>query len=905
MKLRRVAAVLAVGTVVLAAIIAGGAGGASVAQAESGSSALQVSWNGDKSSAASYQPARDATSKHFDDFKNLSVSVDQTKDLIDQTVTVTVTGMPGRTRTVTSTGGTVYEFGSDFVQAMQCWGNPNAADFYKNCEWGAFQYEGASAPSVLIGEETGVGNANGRGTTFTKSYFTKPGERDIPFRAVDGKTYSSGSTDSISHDAPILDVFNASTTNERTVPVDSQGSATFEFEAQSASAQPYLGCGNTASATGDKCWLVIVPRGEHNSEARTYCSTNLSAYPAAQQGAPVNPACDYWGNRMVIPLQFRSTSDSCAAGGNEIPVGGTELAQGAMQSWQKALCRSKGKAFTFTSSADQLAREQLVTKQAAAVFTTRPVTSSYVSDAVDSDAVSSTKVAYAPMAVASIGIAYVANNDGATYTNLRLSPRLIAKMITNSYQWNSGLGLTVGVGGSGVASTVSSSVWKLPASTWQSPVRTLRLDPEFKKLNPDVTLSGNGSVVLVGPNASDAVAALWRYLQADDKARAFLAGQADNVGDGDSENAGMTINPYYLPKNAAAVVPTMIEKQLLSASGATVGTLVPKTDSSGKYLWTKVGQTDAAGASMCLCDAAVDSLSQSDQTLMPRMLTTSSQPRYDMSQVAPYAASFAAAAARVFKVDTGSKTTWVPNASVPNGGSYGSDGQQRWTTAFVNGFTTAAEAKRLGLPMATLQVPNKPGSYVSANTTTMTAAVAARTATKVSGFSMVPDAEALPASAYPLTSIVYLAVNRADPAAQRRAYADLIDAATSTQGQTIGMAMGQLPPGYAPLPTALRTQAAKTADSLRVDDPSASPSATSSSAAGAPSAAASAPAPGANPSGASSSAGPVAFPSQTPTATPGLAGDGPPTAIYGGVLVASVIGLGAGPFLLRRKRLGP
>lgn len=906
MRNRRALWALAAAAVAFALVAASGIGlSASVARAQSSDSSVKLTWANPASAYAKYQPTRDQTSKHYDDFAKLTVSVDQTRDLVDQTVTVSITGMPGQTQTVKTPGGALFEFGSSFVQAMQCWGDPLAADFYKNCEWGAFQYESKSAPSVLIGAEAGVGNANGRGTTYTKSYFSKPGELDVPFRAVDGKVYSSGATDSVSRDAPILDVFNAANTNERTIPVDAQGSASFEFETQSASSQPYLGCGNASSATGDQCWLVVVPRGNHNSTSRQYCSTDLTSFPAAQQGSPINPNCDYWSNRVVVPLTFRNTTESCASGGNEIAVGGTELAQGAFTSWQKSLCRTKKEAFAFTSSADQLAREQLVTGQANAVFTMRPITSDYVSNALDSEAVTNAKIAYAPMAVASVGVAYVANSGGTTYTNLRLTPRLIAKLITNSYGLVSGLGRTVSVGGVGMYYKIDPSVYQLPASAWQSPVDALRHDPEFLQTNPGVNLTGSGTLVLVGPNASDAIAQLWRYLQADDKARAFLSGQADNVLDGDGGNAGMTINPYYLPKGyAAAKVPTMTLQKLKNAQGIEMPTLVPARDNDGSYKWTKVGQTDAEGKPACLCDAPVDTLSQSDQTLMPRLLDTEKQPRYDMSQVVPYAASYAAAASQVFGVNTGSKITWEPNASLPNGGTYRSDGQQRWTEAFIGGFTTSSEAARLALPMAALQVPNKEETFVVPDRTAMDAAVAARAASSVTGFSMVPDAEALPQNAYPMTALVYLAVNRATPLAQRRAYADLITAATSDQGQTNGMSIGQLPEGYAPLSQALRKEAAKAAASLRVADPATSSPTPSDGTGTQPSTQPATVPPPAQPS-TNTSATPVAFPSETATPTPDVATDGPPTAIYGGVLVASVLGLAAGPFLLRRKRLGP
>ncbi len=875
----------------------GFAGGAPTAKA-AGSSSVTVSWTGgNAASVQKYQPTRDSSSSHYADFKYLKVSVDQTSDLVDQTITVNVTGMPGNTKTITSTGGSVFEFGSDFVQAMQCWGDPTAADFYKNCQWGAFEYESSNAPSVLIGEEAGVGNANGRGTTYTKSYFTKSGELDVPFRAVSGKQYSTGATDSTSRDAPILDVFSAANTNERTVPVGTNGATSFEFETQTAAAQPYLGCGNPKSATGTSCYLVLVPRGEHNSTSRQYCTTNLSDYPVAQQGSPVNPNCDYWGNRIVVPLSFRATTDSCSAGGNEVGLVGTELIQGAFESWQKALCRSKKEAFSFTSSADRVARDQLVSGQSNAAFTMRPVTADYLSSTVDDQTLADRKITYAPVAVASVGIAFVGNYSGNSFTDVKLTPRLIAKLLTNSYEWESGLGKAKGVGGAGAASSVATSEYALPSTAWQSPVRTLRTDPEFIALNPDVHLIGSGSLVLVGPNPSDSIAQLWRYLQADDKARAFLAGDADNLLAGDGSNAGMTINPYYLPKgHKNAKVPVFVEKKLATAAGGTMPTLVPDRDSSGDYVWEKVGLTTSSGAALCLCDAGVDTLNQADQTLLPRMLDTAGQPRYDLSQVVPYASSYAAAATRVFRVDSGSKTTWEANASLPNGGSYRSDGQQRWTSAFLNGFTTTADAARLALPMAQLQVPNQTRVFVSPTQSAMAAAVTARSESTVSGFVQVPNAGSLSATAYPLTGIVYLAVSGKARDATRRSYADLVDFAVSDTGQSIGSAIGQLPEGYSPLPAPMRTQAKKMAAQLRI--------ATDTSAATTQSSTAAAANPATVNSAAAASVAAGAQAADTPVATQDAI-SGPPSFVVGGALLTSVAGLAVGPYLMRRRRIYP
>jgi hypothetical protein len=72
------------------------------------------------------------------------------------------------------------------------------------------------------------------------------------------------------------------------------------------------------------------------------------------------------------------------------------------------------------------------------------------------------------------------------------------------------------------------------------------------------------------------------------------------------------------------------------------------------------------------------------------------------------------------------------------------------------------------------------------------------------------------AGGYPLTEVTYAAVSTSQSAARLKDYADLIAYAAGV-GQTPGVAPGNLPPGYLPLPATLKAQALSVVAKLRAD----------------------------------------------------------------------------------------
>jgi hypothetical protein len=110
--------------------------------------------------------------------------------------------------------------------------------------------------------------------------------------------------------------------------------------------------------------------------------------------------------------------------------------------------------------------------------------------------------------------------DGQPVTEMVLNPRLVAKLLTQSYQ-----------------ADVADGERRSYLST--NPV-SLRHDPEFLELNPEFDQFVNGAEpagLMVPIGNEDVFAQLWKWIKADADANAFLAGTADED--------GMVINRYY------------------------------------------------------------------------------------------------------------------------------------------------------------------------------------------------------------------------------------------------------------------------------------------------------------------------------------------------------------------------
>ncbi|MFJ3900669.1 hypothetical protein [Streptomyces sp. NPDC090025] len=473
---------------------------------------------GDRAEAAAPAPERSSavtkngTKGPYDDFSRLKVTVHQTRDLRSQGVRVTWTdGAPTELRN------------NNYLQIFQCWGDDPAGPAREQCQYGAAA-TGSDFGAYVDRRLIPVGS-----DPLEKQYDKKipdpqvPGlELDpfVPFKPVKGPQTRS-LTD--------WTYFGPGDTNEQffanTQP-DGTGQAVVSL--QTTREAPHLGCGDPLTGPGGtvrgrSCWLVVVPRGVHDPDG----TTGNSYRPVSSALSATN-----WAQRIVFPLDFLPVRDACATDKSERRMTGSELVTDAVTSWQAALCAGGSSRFTFTQRGEDLARraiEQPTSTSPGLAFTVKPVEG--VQTAV-----------HAPVAVSglTVGFFWEADRIGRV-GDLKLSPRLLAKMLTYSYPYD-----------------IRQLTFNRPAPDHvkANPLSIVK-DPEFLQLNPEFARNPQAPQIYPGgilfsAERSDVNGIVWKYLRSDKDARAFLEGKADPW--------GMKINPYYEDLNLAKEGPDEFPK---------------------------------------------------------------------------------------------------------------------------------------------------------------------------------------------------------------------------------------------------------------------------------------------------------------------------------------------------------
>ncbi|MEU3185457.1 hypothetical protein ABZ707_14825 [Streptomyces sp. NPDC006923] len=636
----------------------------------------------------------------YDDFSDLRVTVHQTKNLRAQGVALTWTGRES------DPNGPKYQ---NSVQIMQCWGDDPAGPDREQCEFGgnnagSHWLSKRSLPAGTDPLETEY--AGGDGTPF------------VPFRPVEGEPTDS-STDST--------YFSTNDTNAQPwLRTGADGSGEAVFEVKSAIEAPYLGCGALDAASGQqprRCWLVVVPRGTHDPDGTVNPSDGLITSPLSQSN---------WNQRLVFPLDFGPVGNTCPADKAERRVIGSELLTEAITSWQASLCAGADARFTFSQAAEDYARR----------LVGNPTATSPGLGITVAPAEGATPVVHAPVAVSGLAVGFFwEDEDAGQVRDLKLSPRLLAKLLTGSYPYD------------------------VRHISFQNPVpdhlkdnaRSIVVDPEFRQLNPFFERPAQPQLypggILVQAGNSDANAMVWRYLQSDPEALEFLRGKPDPW--------GMKVNPFYQGLGLDTDSPLDF----------------PKADTT---------ETE---------------LALNDNGTVRKI-------PYGQLEKSPYSNDMHDAARRVRRGSTGA-TFQAALDSSPQGIKLVAEenipGSRR-----AYGIVDAASAARYRLDLAAL--PNADGEYVEPTADAMLKAVARMPDSTVAGVKT-PDPRTAKNGAYPLTAVAYAVAPLDQPTAAREDYARLIRYAAGA-GQTQGLAPGELPPGYAPMPKDLRDRALIAADRL-------------------------------------------------------------------------------------------
>ncbi|MFI6339656.1 hypothetical protein [Streptomyces sp. NPDC050535] len=430
----------------------------------------------------------------YDDFSGLKVTVHQTEGLRSQGVRVSWEGGAPTKPSV--------KFNVNYLQIMQCWGDGAAGPDREQCAFGAGTTEGAGA---------------GRSVEATKD----PEEKEytgqnafVPFRPANGEPATTSLYD--------FTYFGPLDTNEqKAVRTFDNGTGEVEFEVQDGSQANHLGCGENTAAAGSTpkprhCWLVVVPRGLHEASG-----TEITNPTSDQLGTSPLSATN-WAQRMVFRLDFLPVDQFCPEGQPERAIPGSELADDAVASWGPKLCSSTGSTFVYNRASEESARNEVMgaTEELPAMGVT-------VDPVVQPEG--GPGVVHAPVAVTGLAVAFFVEGPSGVVQEIKLTPRLVAKMLTHSYVRDVPL------------------VVPAPEQVKGNP-DFFTSDPEFRELNPQFPeLVDEPRSLMVPLLNSDTTRMVWNWLQSDKDAREFLGGKEDPW--------GMRVNSYFddldLAENAA------------------------------------------------------------------------------------------------------------------------------------------------------------------------------------------------------------------------------------------------------------------------------------------------------------------------------------------------------------------
>ncbi|MER5864509.1 hypothetical protein [Kitasatospora sp. NPDC002040] len=653
------------------------------------------------------------TVKGTGEFTGLEVTVPQTGHLVNQVVEITWKG--GK-----QTWPSPMSFGRDYLQIMQCWGDADTGPDREQCQYGATKGDTRIATGDYV-----AGRQLNFGALVDPAEPIKQTTPNVnvyaPFRSVSGET-DSGDTNRF---------FNAQTTNEVPfAPTRADGTGQIFFEMQTGMEAPGLGCGQTTDPDPDavlrKCWLVIVPRGQIDVDGKvpTGGSGRLQSTPLSTTN---------WAKRMVVPLEFERVGVSCPIGSAEIPTEGSELIAEAMARWQPVLCRQAGGIFNYTPGSDDNARERLLGDNPGLDFL------GLLLDPAEQTP-GRTPV-YAPIALSGLTIAFdiesqssirapedVRKREGQRMQDMQLTPRLVAKLLTQSYQYAANPGD--------------------PNIPEGNPLDLLS-DPEFLEINPQFKDFFGARVpdLLLPMGSSDASFLVWTWLLGDPEAAAFLKGE---------------VHPKW--------------KDRINLSFTKLGTTYPRSNYPKQDAYCQQFDAEVGRPEWCNMESH------------------------------PYVASMGDAARFASRGETTGKSAWGADSIPP---AMKKDAPQAQGLRSMMALATTAQAARYGLSTARLR--NGAGQFVAPTEQALLTMANATMPADPLRVAVIPPGVPV-TDGYPLTVTTFAAtVPSALTTSAGKSYADLLRYA-ATSGQEHGVALGQLPAGYAPLPDRMRTQLKLVAD---------------------------------------------------------------------------------------------
>ncbi len=589
------------------------------------------------------------------------------------------------------------------------------------------------------------------------------------------------------------------------------GTGSYSFVTRSSNTASHLGCGTPTAA----CWMVVVPRGQAEVDA-VVGANGLRTSPLSQSN---------WDRRVTIPLQFLPLDLGCRVSGDLAQIDTVPVAESAIGSYQAGTCNSNP--VRVTPLVDSQARGRAA-RGGSLSATVRPPTET------------PTRVT-TPLALTSLVVAYridrqdgfVAGrpspSNGVPITRLRLTPLLMAKLLTQSYVDTAAPNLlaerdengslirnpdisygkrypNTPLPGTTFSRDVSVTVlYRDLARTapraedflWSGNAPGLFYDPEFLLLNPELAPSAGpqgGTGLLNRPGSplvsaveTDAYGLLWDWVMGDARAAAFMRGQdVEGVDTSELSDGERSLLAPYLPFNNMRVNPYYAGQ--ISPEISRFPRLDPTFSLGTEYLAAEYAGfplTSPLDSSPLLESDARVAQSIADGRSARRVR----DPNHDLR-----------------KTDVQYWPTVTEAAKEPG-------------NVVQVGVTTGAYARQYGLRAAELQ--NSDGNFVGPTSRSL---LSARSQMSVSGAGILTARpEAVGNDGYPLTIPIHASTDTAlNSPALNGDIAEFLRFAT-TDGQVPGLAFGQLPPGYVPLPEADLLSARSAADRIAAASVAASP----------------------------------------------------------------------------------
>jgi hypothetical protein len=366
-----------------------------------------------------------------------------------------------------------------------------------------------------------------------------PSEYWVPFVSANGHVYPGGTGGCAGMAPEAASTEGSALPSNETFGVTARnGKGSAKFDVWTSAENASLGC-----TTSVACSLVAVPiegvscdpaakslpprdRPKAGQLARVTAACEAKgAFAAGQTVIPQGSddvavsgslwwSASNWRNRITVPLNFATPADACDVvnSSSSVNVYGSELLSQATGQWLPHFClNSHLFKIQHVAIGEPEARNLLTTGGASAAFTSAAPPAGYGKPVVQ-----------APTALTGFAITYdIDNSQGQPYRQLRLTPRLLAKLLTESYP-------------------AILSLKQLDPALSGNPL-DITEDPEFIALNPGITQGVSAteaaSELLTLSSDSDVIRALTTYITDDPTARAWLNGTPDPW--------GMKVNPKY------------------------------------------------------------------------------------------------------------------------------------------------------------------------------------------------------------------------------------------------------------------------------------------------------------------------------------------------------------------------